>query len=51
MKLPCRLCWHCNRQFHGNHHAVMETETGLVYVHKECARELEGSGMAIRVGK
>lgn len=21
-----KLCWNCNRKFHGNHHATVETE-------------------------
>lgn len=48
-KPPYRLCWSCNRQFHGNHHSTVETETGIVYVHKECGRELVQSGEAIEV--
>lgn len=50
-KPPYRFCWQCNRQFHGNHFATIETETGLVYVHKQCAREMEKSGLIDKVSK
>jgi hypothetical protein len=39
------LCWHCNRRFHGRHHATLETENGNVQVHIACAREMERDGL------
>jgi hypothetical protein len=34
------LCWSCNRKFRGAHFTTVETENGVVFVHKQCAEQL-----------
>jgi hypothetical protein len=46
-----RHCWECNRKFRGNHKSVVETENGLVAVHKACAARLERDGLLIKVNQ
>ena len=43
-----RFCWHCARKFQGNHFAEHQTENGIVYVHKDCKRILEGAFNHVR---
>lgn len=35
------FCWFCSRRFRGRHHEQMETEAGVVLVHKQCRQEME----------
>lgn len=42
VKPRTRFCWHCSKQFRGNHFTEYETENGTVFVHKECLEILSG---------